>query len=463
MPSKIERRRRSMKMQLLGRVAGMTALLVLCGSAACAQEPSARQASQPAAQESPKDGAPVALTLKRAIELALQNSKEIQVAKIQASVADRAAQITRAEFMPNLYAGSGAGYTYGIPETPGGRAPSIFNVSYTEQVLNEPLRGQAKETQEQAKAQKIALEDTKNSVITRTAMAYLELGKVRHSLELLRKEQESAEKILQVTQERQGEGYELPVEVTKAQLTKAQVIQRILQLEGREDELEVFLRYQLGFSDTQAIEVTPEELPGEAEQAGDNLVAMAMTHNAGLQLAASDVRAKEFRLKGERRGYFPTLELVSVYSVLAKFNNYTQFFRTFQRNNFNAGIDVHVPIFSAQIKAAIGLAQINLEAAKVNLADKKTELTADVRQRTRRVRERDAAKEVARLELHLAQQNVAVQQAQFAEGKLNLREVEKARLEENEKWMAYLDANFQKQQAQLELLKTAGQLDKVWQ
>src|SRR6202021_3066950 len=91
------------------------------------------------------------------------------------------------------------------------------------------------------------------------------------------------------------------------------------------------------------------------------------------------------------------------------------------------------------------------------------QLTADVRQKTRRVRERDAAKEVARLELQLAQQNVAVFQSQFAEGKLNLREVEKARLEENEKWMAYLDANFQRQQAQLELLKTAGQLDKVWQ
>jgi outer membrane protein TolC len=111
----------------------------------------------------------------------------------------------------------------------------------------------------------------------------------------------------------------------------------------------------------------------------------------------------------------------------------------------------------------VGLAQINLEAAKVNLTNKRTELTADVRQKTRRVRERDAAKEVARLELQLAQQNVAVFQSQFAEGKLNLREVERARLEENEKWMAYLDANFQKQQAQLELLKTAGQLDKVWQ
>src|SRR5882757_2160906 len=452
-----------MKMQSRGPVAGMTALLVLCGGAARAQKASAPKSSRPAAQEASKDGAPVALTLKRAIELALGNSKEIQVAKIQASVADRAAQITKSQFMPNLYAGSGAGYTYGIPETPGGRAPSIFNVSYTEQIFNEPLRGQAKETEEQSKAQKIALEDTKNSVITRTAMAYLELGKVRHSLELLRKEQESAEKILQVTQDRQGEGYELPVEVTKAQLTKAQVIQRILQLEGREDELEVFLRYQLGFFETQAIEVTPEDLPGEAEQVGDNLVALAMTHNAGLQLAESDVRGKEFRLKGERRGYFPTLELVGIYSLLGKFNNYSQFFRTFQRNNFNAGIDVRVPIFSAPTKAAIGMARINLEAAQVNLINKKTELTAEVRQRSEERRERDAAKEVARLELQLAQQNVAVFQSQFAEGKLNLREVERARLEENEKWMAYLDANFQKQQAQLELLKTAGQLDKVWQ
>ncbi len=437
-------------MRMLGRVAGMAALLVVSGGAAGAQETS-------------NAASPVTLTLKRAIELALQNSKEIQVAKIQASVADRAAQITKAEFMPNLYVGSGLGYTYGIPETPGGRAPSIFNVTYTEQILNEPLRGQAKEMQEQSKAQKIALEDTRNSVITRTAMAYLELGKVRHSLELLRKEQESADKILQVTQERQGEGYELPVEVTKAQLTKAQVIQRILQLEGREDELEVFLRYQLGIAEGQAIGVTPEELPGEAEQAGDNLVALAMTRNAGLQFAESDVRAKEFRLKGEKRGYFPTLELVSIYSVLAKFNNYSEFFNTFQRNNFNAGIDMHVPIFSAHTKAAIGLAQVNLDAAKVNLINKRTELSADVRQKTRRVRERDAAKEVARLELQLAQQNVAVLQAQFGEGKLNLRDVERARLEENEKWMAYLDAGFQKQQAQLDLLKTAGQLDKVWQ
>jgi len=440
-------------MRGLSRAACAIALLGMTSVLAPGQEPTPQGNTAPA----------VTLTLKRAIELALQNSKDIQVAKIQASIADHAALITKSEFMPNLYAGSGAGYTNGIPETPGGRAPSIFDVTYTEKVINEPVRGQGKELQEQAKSQKILLEDMRNSVIVRAAMAYLELGKVRHSLELLRKEKESAEKIAQVTEERQGEGYELPVEVTKAQLTKAQVVQRILQLEGREDELEIFLKNQLGLGPDQAVEVTPEDLPGSAEQEGANLMAMAMQNNVGLRLAESDVRAKVFRFTGEKRGYWPTLELVSIYSVLGKYNNYLEFFNHFQRNNINAGIQMQVPIFSAQTKAAIGLARVNLEAAKVNLENKKSEVSADVRLKTRHLRERDAAKEVARLELQLAQQNVAVLQSQFGEGKLNLREMERARLEESEKWMAYLDANFQRQQAQLDLLRTAGQLDKVWQ
>jgi outer membrane protein TolC len=448
-------------MQFLRGVVGVAGLLLLCGAALDAQETPPAKPAESSAQIAA--ATPMAVSLKRAIELALLNSKEIQVAKIQASVADHAAQITKAQFMPNLYAGSGAGYSDGIPETPGGRAPSVVNVTYTEQVLNEPLRGQGKEMQEQAKAQKIALEEARNDVISRTAMAYLELAKVRHSLELLRAEQESADKILQVTKERASQGFELPVEVTRAELIKARVVERILQLEEREDQLQVFLGHQLGLPENQAIAVTPEDLPGEAEQAGDNLIAAALLKNTGLRLAESDVRAKEFRLKGEKRGYFPTLELVSTYSLLAKYNNYSLYFNHFQPNNVNAGIDMRFPIFSAQVKANIGLAQVNLDAAKATLTNKRAELTAEVRQKTRRVREMDASKEVARLELQLAHQNVAVLQAQFSEGKLSLPNMEKARLDENDKWMAYLDANFQRQQAQLDLLKAAGQLDKVWQ
>ena len=429
------------------------ALVMTAGSMVRGQEPAPPVASN----------VPVVLTLKRAVELSLVNSKDIQLAKLQVQAAQDTAQITRSDFLPNLYAGSGAGYTYGLPETPGGRPPAIFSITYTQDILNGPLRGLAKEQQEQVTAQRAVLEDTKNLVMVRVASGYLEIVKVRHALELLRSEKDSADKIVDVTKEREGEGFELPVEVTKAQLTRAQAQELILQLEGRQDELEVYLRNQLGLAAEQPLEVTPEDLPGAAEQEGANLIALATQNNTSLLAAESDVKGKAFRLQGEKRGYWPTLQLVTIYDVLAKynFNNYTNITQSFQYNNLNAGVNINVPIFSAKTRANVALAQVNLAAAKINLSNMRTQVSAEVRQKSRKVQQADAAKEVARLELQLAQQNVAVVQSQYGEGKVNLRDVEKARLDENEKWMGYLDANFRRQQAQLDLLKTAGQLDKV--
>ncbi len=225
----------------------------------------------------------------------------------------------------------------------------------------------------------------------------------------------------------------------------------------------MFLRSQCGLAPEQQIEVTAEDLPGAAEQEGANLIAMAMENNTVVRMAQSDVQAKEFRLIGEKRGYWPTLELVSVYSLLAKFNNYALYFNHFQRNNYNLGIQAQVPIFSPSTRANVALAQTNLLAAKASLSNKHDQVSAELRRKTRRVRETDAGKEVARLELQLVQQDLAQLQARFNEGKVSLQEIEKTRVDENEKWMALLDATFQRQQAQLDLLKTAGQLDKVLQ
>jgi len=39
-----------------------------------------------------------------------------------------------------------------------------------------------------------------------------------------------------------------------------------------------------------------------------------------------------------------------------------------------------------------------------------------------------------------------------------LRDLEQARVLENEKWLAFLDANLSREKAQLDLLQTTGQL-----
>ena len=98
---------------------------ILCLAASCAtlwaQNPERRR----------RGSTPVVLTLKRSIDLALQNSKDIQLAKIQTRVADNSANLTQRGISAQLVCGFGRGYTYGLPETPGGRPPSIFSLTYT--------------------------------------------------------------------------------------------------------------------------------------------------------------------------------------------------------------------------------------------------------------------------------------------------------------------------------------------
>jgi hypothetical protein len=142
---------------------------------------------------------------------------------MQYTVALNAAGVNRADLRPNLYTGAGAAYTSGFPATVGGQAPAIFSLSYTQSIFNLPLRGQLKAAEDRAASQKIELDRTRDAVIVRTATTYLELAKVRTSLELLRGEGASAEKIAGVTRERAEAGQELPIEITRSQLTLARI------------------------------------------------------------------------------------------------------------------------------------------------------------------------------------------------------------------------------------------------
>ncbi len=399
------------------------------------------------------------LSLKRAVDLAVQNSSEVKLARARLTVAERTAGLNHSVFLPNLYTGSGAAYTNGFPLG----APQVFNVSYTQTIFNPLLRGEYRASLERAEIQRIEADRARDAVILRAASAYLELAKVRHSLRLLRQERESATKIAGVARERAREGLELEIEVTRAELTAARTEQRILQLEGCEEVLETELRQLTGAPAGQAIDVETEELPPTAEQPTAELVSLAVANSLELKQAEYERRAREHVLKGERGGYWPTVDFVGQYGIFTKFNNYDQFYSRFERHNVSIGIQARIPIFASRTNSAVNLARSQLTAAEIEARQKRNQIETDVQKQSRQSRELDAAREVARLELKLAQENVRVLQAQFDEGRTNLRDLEKARLEENDKWRAFLDSDFERQKAQLELLRTTGQLAKVFQ
>lgn len=403
------------------------------------------------------------LTLKEAVSLAVANSRDLALARLQYGVMQRQIGVAHSVFLPNIYTGTGVAYTSGFPLLEGGGAPAIFALSYAQQIFNPPLKGEQHAAEQRAEEQRLSMDDVRDSVMSRAALDYLELAKVRHALELMRGERLSAGRILDATRQRADTGRELPVEVVRAQLTTARIEQRIAQMEDREDLLTGELRDMMGLPSSEEIEVSTEEIPGAAADASKDVVSEAMANNLELKEAQTELRARELKLKGEQGGRWPQFSLIGQYNVLSKINNYTDYFDRFSRNNFVFGVQVQIPIFASRTSSAVAFARADLNAATLALQKKRSELSLDVRRKARLVREAELGGDVARLELQLAQENVRVLQAQFDEGRGSLRDLEAAHIEENDKWLAFLDANYARQQAQLDLLHSTGQLSQVLQ
>ena len=402
------------------------------------------------------------LTMRHAVTLALQNSRDLALARVQYTVALNQTSLDRAAFLPNIYTGSGAAYTSGFPSL-GGSPPAVFQMNYDQAIFNPALKAQQQAAEEHAKTMKLEVDRTRDDVIVRTASAYLELAKVRHSLELLRGEQASSEKILSVTQERVQANQELSIEVTRSQLTGARIQERIIKLEGRDEALTQQLRNITGLPDGEAIEVQPEDPGFETDLQDAQILDLGLHSDRDIQEAENDRLARQHILHGAKLGYFPTLSVLGQFSVLSKSNNYLDFYKKFERNNGSVGIQLTIPIFSSKTRATVALAKSELSASELALGNKRQQVRLDLLQKQRNVRELDATREVARLDLKLSQESLQLLQAKFDEGRANLRDIENARLDENDKWVAFLDADFARQQGQLTLLQATGQLAKVFQ
>jgi len=460
---------RSRRRRLLA-AAGLAAYLLIAKQARAQQGPAPNGAPFTENVHGEPDGAsngsgqtPRTLTLKDTVALALRNSRELQLAHLQYLIMQHQAAGDRSQFMPNLAAGSGVAYTQGFPLLASGGLPALFTASYDQALFNPQLRGELHASEQRAAEQSITLDAARDGVMIKAATGYLELAKVRHGLDLMQKERDSAAKILELMRERVAAGQELPVEETRAELNLARTDQRIAQLEDQDDSVSADLRDLTGLPSDQPIEVSAEDLPNAAAQSVSDLVAQAMNNNTELKRAETERLVSEQTLRGQKGAYWPTLTLIGQYSILSKFNNYAEFFNKFVRNNYVVGMQVNIPIFSAQQNAAVSLAKENLSAATLQVEQVRSELSRDVSKQARQAHELDLANQVAKLELQVAEENLHDLEAQFDQGRASLKDLEAAHMEESDKWLAYLDANFARQQAQLELLRTTGQVASVLQ
>ena len=169
---------------------------------------------------------------------------------------------------------------------------------------------------------------------------------------------------------------------------------------------------------------------------------LALQNDRSVAEAENEREARQHILRGAHLSYFPTIDVVGQYSILSKFNNYNEFYKKFERNNVNVGVQITIPLFAAKTSANVALAKSQLDEADLTLGNKRQQVRLDVQQKARSVRELDASREVARLDLQLAQESLQQVQAKFDQGNATLQQIEQARFDESEQMARVLGRRF---------------------
>lgn len=398
------------------------------------------------------------LDFRHAVELAAEHSAAVAMAAADQEKAHAAFLEAHDAYLPQVVVGSGLGYTHGFPLSMEGAAPSLFNVTSQQFLINPAQRWFVRSAKSQWNVASISREDQRKQAMLDASLAYAELAKVNAQLQSLQQQEQSAQKLVNIEQERVQAGVDAPIALTRAKLDEARTRMRSAELEGAALQLKKQLADLTGLP-TQEIDPVASSIPALPDNSAIDVAQDAATNSEKVKAAEEQVRAAEYKAKGEHRQNWPAVDLVSQYALLSKFNNYQEFYKAFERHNVTIGIAIRFPFLNTSQNERAREADADLLRSRRQVDVVRSQVATEALKLQTAVKQLTAARDVAQYEYELARSETSAAEANIQQGKATLGDEMTARVAEQQKFDGVLDATFQLQKAQLELLHATGQLE----
>jgi outer membrane protein TolC len=420
-------------------------------------------------------GEPV--SLKRVVELALAHATSAGIAAADEQHAAANYRELRNNYIPQLSTGAGLGYSYGFPLSLEGSAPSLFNINTQSALLNPALRDFIQAAKADTQVASLKTKDQRNQIIQDAALSYAELAKWEQRLAKLQETEISANKMQVAVAERVKEGVDTEIDGTRARLSTARVRLRIAEAQGAADVLREHLSKLTGLP-AAGIQTDPDSIPAPPATAPSDAVAKdTAASNPSVEAAVEHARAQYLRAQGEHKALWPSVDFAAQYALLSKFNNYQNYYipskpcttplgeflcvtNQFQQNNATVGVSIRFPLFNAPQRARAQAADADaLKATKLAEAAR-NQVSEETLRLQRSVAQMQAARDVAQLEYEIAEKSLAAVQTRIDAGSATLHDLDDARSQASERFIALQDVTFELERSQLGVLRSTGDLEK---
>jgi outer membrane protein len=398
------------------------------------------------------------MTLRQALDLALQQNPDIVLARLDEQRARYQVDIAHVPFSTRVDAGSGLAYAYGFPSSIEGTAPAIAQVKTTRALYDKPQSYQVAQAKEAQRGFGIDVVARQEEVAYQVASLFLDAENAARSFTAAQRQAETLALVKPLVDARVREDRELSIESDKANLAIRKAQQHVDSLGNDVINFETSLALVLGLNASDRVHPAEDNrAPLEAPVSEEAAISAVLESSPELKRLESNLQAKTLEIKGYKAQRQPRIDLVAQYSLLAPYDNYKQYFARFQYNNFEFGASISIPVLAGpSAKAYISQGEIDARKLREEVQRTRGRLADDIRRAFQEVRLADESREVARLDLDVAVRQVGIDLALVGEGKLSQAKLEQDRAAEDEKWQAYYESQTKAERARLDVLHRTG-------
>ncbi|WP_177763053.1 TolC family protein [Flavobacterium sp. I3-2] len=331
------------------------------------------------------------LTLKDAVNFALENKAEAIKAKLDVKNSEFMIDEVRASALPQISANGGLTYNAILQETAldfGGTSQvikmgkpwqSTASVSLNQQIFNQAVFTGLKAAKSTREFYQINAKLTNEQVIEKVASTYYELYKTKSQIETLDKTIENTTRVRDVIQSLFNSGLAKKIDLDRMNVTLNNVISSKQQLINGLELQENSLKYLIGMDINNEI-----ELPENTFE----ITSLAFVEDAHTSLNRTEIELLEkqgelydLNLKATIAQGYPTLSLTGNYGYLGigdKMPWFQHYPNAYWSDYASVGLNLNIPIFNGGVnRAKIKQAKVDIEKFNADVNDAKLGLSLE--------------------------------------------------------------------------------------
>lgn len=407
--------------------------------------------------------APAQISFSSALDLAMRSDPKVKAAEASVEKARASLATTRDAFIPIVSVNGGYGTSTGVPLG----VPVVFSLSSQSQLFSFAQRDNRRAATAGLQAALLAAEESRDQVAEDVAVTYLNLDNAQRRQVAMTQEYGYATRLSSIVQERIDAGHDTRIELLKAKRTAAQIHLELLQIEDQIAGLSDHLSRLIGLPGNRlsSVPASIPPLPAIATMTGD------APDSFGVQAAEATARSKQFIAFGDSRYRFrPQVSFGANYSrISTSQTNYVDYYPGFKQQSESAasiGIQITIPLYDRIHEDRAHESEAEAKRSHYDAEDQRNQFLEGRARLQHSASELEARSELAGIDRDLAQEQVDIVLAQLSAENgssgaplMTPKDEQNARLQERARAVDLLEAEFQLNQAQINLLRQTGQLD----